>query len=314
MKPHVLAAGRLMPHIMAALEDAYDLHKLHEAADPAAFLKAVGPQVRAIATSTFHGCTAELMDACPALEIVSSFGVGFDSLDLDHARRRGIAVANTPDVLDDDVANLAIALLLATSRDLVAKDRYVREGRWARQGDPPLSRGIAGRQIGIVGLGRIGRAIAAKLAVFGCVVAYHARNARPDQPWRHYPDLVALARDSMALIVIVPGGAATRHLIDRRVMDALGPDGILINVARGSVVDEAALVAALAEGRLGGAGLDVFADEPNVPAALMAMDNVVLQPHQGSATIETRRAMGDLVVSNLAHHFAGRLQEVKRVV
>jgi hydroxypyruvate reductase 2 len=250
--------------------------------------------------------TAAVIDACPKAEIVASIGVGTDSLDVAHARAKGLVVTNTPDVLNDDVANFAVALLLATTRSIPAYDRYVRAGRWTREGDPPLTRGIAGKQIGIVGLGRIGRVIAEKLGVFGCTIAYHARRPRQDAPYRHYPDLKALARDSAALIVITPGGAETTGLISREVMDALGPDGILINVARGSVVDEAALVAALREGTLGGAGLDVFVDEPNVPEELLAMDNVVLQPHQGSATVETRRAMGDLMLANLAAHFAGR--------
>ena len=252
------------------------------------------------------GASASLIDALPNLEIISSFGVGTDSIDVEHARKRGVRVANTPDVLNDDVANLAIMLLLATTRSFVSYDRYVREGRWVREGDPPLTRGIAGRQIGIVGLGRIGRVIAEKLRVFHCEIAYFGRHERKDAPYRYYSDLVALARDSAALIVIVPGGAETENLIDASVIDALGPEGILINVARGSVVDEPALVTALKEGRLGGAGLDVFADEPNVPEALFKMDNVVLQPHQGSATIETRRAMGDRMLENLAAHFEGR--------
>jgi hydroxypyruvate reductase 2 len=295
-----------MPHVMAALEDRYALHKIYEAPDRGAFLRAVGSKIRGIATSTVYGVSAELIDACPNLEILSSIGVGTDSHDVAHARRRGVIVANTPDVLNDDVANLALALLLASTRKLVAYDRYVREGRWVREGDPPFSRSIAGRQVGIVGMGRIGRVIAEKLAVFHCRLAYFARHARPDVAYRYYSDLVELARESAVLIVIVPGGRATERLIDRRVIDALGPEGILINVSRGSVVDEPALVAALREGRLGGAALDVFADEPNVPEALLGMEKVVLQPHQGSATVETRRAMGDLMLANLAAHFEGR--------
>lgn len=306
MKPDVLVNGELVPHAMAALEGAYTLHKPYEAADREAFLRKVGPRIRAVATSNFFGVDAGLIDACPNLEVVSSIGVGTDSHDTEHARRRGVQVTNTPDVLNDDVANLAVALLLATTRNLVSYDRYVRDGKWSRQGDPPLTRSIRGRQIGIVGMGRIGSDIARKLQVFGCDIAYFSRNPRPDAPHRYYPDLVALAGDSMALIVIVPGGAATEKLISRAVMDALGPEGILINVARGSVVDEAEMIAALQEGRLGGAGLDVFADEPKVPAALMSMDNVVLQPHQGSATVETRRAMADLMLANLAAHFSGQ--------
>jgi hydroxypyruvate reductase 2 len=250
--------------------------------------------------------SASLIDACPKLEIISSFGVGVDSIDVAHAKKRGVIVCNTPDVLNDDVANLAVALLIATTRKIVAYDRYVREGRWVMEGSPPLTRSIRGQRIGIVGLGRIGRVIAEKLQVFHCDVAYYARHKRDDAPYPYYADLAALARDSLALIVIVPGGAATEKLVDRKVIDALGAKGILINVSRGSVVDEPALVAALQDGRLGGAGLDVFVDEPNVPEALFTMENVVLQPHQGSATVETRRAMGDLVLANLEAHFSGK--------
>ncbi len=181
----------------------------------------------------------------------------------------------------------------------------MRDGRWEREGDPPLTRSIAGRKVGMLGMGRIGQVIAEKLKVFHCEIAYHTRTPRPELPYPHYADLVKLATDVSVLIAILPGGAATQKIVDRRVIDALGPEGILINVARGSVVDEEAMVAALQEGRLGGAGLDVFAAEPKVPAALFQMENVVLQPHQGSATIETRRAMGDLMLKNLAAHFAG---------
>jgi hydroxypyruvate reductase 2 len=208
-------------------------------------------------------------------------------------------------VLNDDTANMAITLLLACSRNLVANDRYLRAGGWERGGDPPLGRSISGRVIGIVGLGRIGMVIARRLEAFGCVIAYHIRNPRPDVSWRHAPDLLALAREAAALIVIVPGGPATEHMINAAVMDALGPEGLLINVDRGSVVDETALVAALTESRLGGAGLDVYQDEPRVPFALFGLDQVIRQPHQGSATRETRRAMADLVIGNLDLFFAG---------
>jgi hydroxypyruvate reductase 2 len=304
MKPDVLVVGRLMPYAMKKLEERYTLHKLAEAAEPDAYLREVGERIRGIASG--GDVTAAIIDACPNLEIISSFGVGTDHIDTEHAKTRGVPVCNTPDVLNDEVANTAVLLFLATFRNFIAYDRYVREGRWAMAGSPPLSRGIAGLRVGIVGLGRIGRTIAEKLQVFHCSVAYYARSERPDAPYRFYPDLVELARDSDALIVIVPGGAGTRNLIDRSVIDALGPDGVLVNIARGSVVDEPALVAALEEGRLGGAGLDVFADEPNVPEALLKMDNVVLQPHQGSATVETRQAMADRMLDNLAAHFEGR--------
>jgi lactate dehydrogenase-like 2-hydroxyacid dehydrogenase len=306
MKPDVLIVHRLMPHVMEALESAYQCHHLWKADDRDAMLAEVGPRIRGIATSGFVGADAALIDTCPNLEIISSFGVGYDTIDVGHARTRGVIVTNTPDVLNDEVANTAVALLLAVARRIVAYDRYVREGLWEREGDPPLTTGLAGKTIGMLGFGRIGQVIAKKLGVFHCEVVYHARSEKPDQPYRYYPNLVEMARDCLALIVIVPGGSATRCLVDREVMDALGPRGILVNFARGSCVDEPALIEALKEGRLGAAGLDVFEDEPHVPEALIAMEQVVLLPHQGSATVETRKAMGDLVVDNLAAHFAGK--------
>lgn len=306
MKPDVLVAGKLLPHVMQRLHDLYTLHVPTDRKPMDALLKEVGPRIRGIATGSHYPVNATLIDACPKLEIITSLSVGTDAIDVAYAKRKGVIVTNTPDVLNDDVANLTVALVLATTRRLVEFDRYVREGRWVSEGPPTFSHGIAGRQVGIVGLGRIGGAIAEKLKAFHCKLAYYGRHEQPDLPYRYYPDLIELAKDSAVLIVMVPGGKGTEKLIDRRVMDALGPEGILINVSRGSVVDEPALVAALQEGRLGGAGLDVFADEPNVPAPLLKMDNVVLQPHQGSATHETRRAMGDLMLANMEAHFEGR--------
>lgn len=305
MKPEILLVGPMMPHVMAALNEGYRVRRLYEAEDRDAFLVRVGPGIRGIGTNGHLGAGAALMDRLPKLEIIACYGVGVDTIDLAHAAGRGVRVTNTPGVLDDDVANMAVALLLATSRRLAAGDRHVRSGKWL-QGDMPLARSIRGRRVGLLGLGRIGKTIARKIEVFGCETVYHARHPQPGQPYRYYAGLVEMARDSDYLIVICPGGAATRNLVGRAVIEALGPEGTLINVARGSVVDEAALTAALVEGRLGGAGLDVFADEPRVPEALFALDSVVLQPHMGSGTVETRRAMGDLVVENLAAHFAGR--------
>lgn len=306
MKPDVLIAGGLLPHVMERLRERYQVHMPDDRRSMDELLKEVGPRIRAIATGSTYPLTAALIDACPNLEIISSLSVGTDAIDVAHARSKGVMVTNTPDVLNDDVANLVVALVLATTRRLVEFDRYVREGRWVREGSAPFGRGIAGRQVGIAGLGRIGKDIARKLEVFGCKLAYHGRNKQPGVPYRFYPDLVELARESAILIVMVPGGKGTEKLIDRRVIDALGSEGILISASRGSVVDEKALVDALEEGRLGGAGLDVFANEPHVPEPLLQMPNVVLQPHQGSATVETRRAMGDLVLANLAAHFEGR--------
>ena len=249
--------------------------------------------------ASFGWGPATFLDRMDSLEILSSFGVGYDGIDARHAASKGITVTHTPDVLNDDVANLAIALTLMTQRRLAQQDAYVRAGRWAREGHFPLQRSIRGKTVGIVGLGRIGKAIADKLSVFGCRVAYHGRRKQDDVALDYHGDLIEMATASDVLIVITPGGPATHHLIDGAVMDALGPEGCLVNVARGSVVDENALVERLADGRLGSAGLDVFDDEPNVPEALYALDNVTLTPHTASATWETRQAMADLVVENL---------------
>lgn len=304
MKPELVMVGPMMPHVMETLDSEFTVHRLWEAADRAALLNEAGARVRGIATSGNLGADAALMDALPKLEIVGCYGVGVDSIDLEHAAKRKVIVTNTPDVLNDDVANMAIALLLATSREICNGDRYVREGKWLK-GAMHLTRAIRGRRLGILGLGRIGKDIARKAEVFGMEIAYHGRG-RQDVPYRYYAGLVEMARDCDFLVAICPGGPATDRIVDRAVLDALGPEGIFINVARGSVVDEPALVAALQEGRLGGAGLDVFAEEPKVPEALLAMEQVVLQPHAASATQETRRAMGDLVVENLRAHFAGK--------
>ena len=306
MKPEIVLTGGMMPHVMEALEAAYVVHRYDLASNKAAFLAEVADKVRGMANGGHHGnLDNALIDALPNLEIISSFGVGVDHIDVGYATGKGVVVANTPGVLNDEVANLAIALILMCSRQLVAADRYVRSGQWL-EGNMPLQQAIRGKTVGILGLGRIGKDIATKLQVFGCEVVYNGRREQPDQPYRFYPDLADMARDSDYLVVICPGGPETEGIVDRPVLDALGPEGTLINVARGSVVDEPALVAALTEGRLGGAGLDVFAAEPKVPQELIGLDHVVLLPHVGSATVQTRKAMGDLVVDNLAAHFAGK--------
>ena len=304
MKPEILMIGPMMPHVMAALDEAYTVHRLYQAENHDALVEKVGGNIRGIATDGHLGASADLMTRLPNLEVISCYGVGTDAIDLKHAAANNIIVTNTPDVLNDDVANLAIALLLATSRNLVANDKHVRTGQWLK-GNPPLASGIRDKKVGILGLGRIGKNIAGKLEVFGCHIAYHGRKKQDDQPYEYFNDLVSLAQNSDYLIVICPGGPQTNGIVNAEVCQALGPNGTLINVSRGSVVDEPALVAALESGELGGAGLDVFADEPNVPAILLQLDNVVLQPHAGSATTETRQAMGDLVVDNLAAHFEG---------
>ena len=241
-------------------------------------------------------CMARL----PNLDIIASFGVGYDHIDAHAAAaRRGIVVTNTPDVLTEEVADTAIGLLLCTVRELPQAERYLRAGKW-RERAYPLSRAtLRNRTVGMVGMGRIGMAIARRLEAFGTPIAYHTRQQRPDLPYRHYPNLIDMARAVDVLMIIVPGGAATRNMIGAPVLEALGPEGILINVARGSVVDEDALIAALEQKKILAAGLDVFAREPEVPAALIAMDNVVLLPHVGSASVFTREMMDQLVVDNI---------------
>jgi lactate dehydrogenase-like 2-hydroxyacid dehydrogenase len=289
-----------MPQLQAAYRV---LERLH-ITDPAAFA-AAAPGIRAIAASGDSTVSADLIAALPALEIISVMGVGYDGVDVAAAMARGVVVTHTPGVLNDDVADLAIGLMLCAARQLPAADRHVREGRWPA-GNLPLARKLSGARLGLVGMGRIGQAIAQRALAFGMSVAYHARHARPGLPYAYHPTAVGLAAEVDFLVAITPGGAGTRKLIDATVLRALGPKGILVNVARGSVVDEAALIEALEQGVIGGAGLDVFENEPQVPERLRAMPHVVLSPHIGSGTAQTRQAMADLAVANLREHFAGR--------
>ena len=303
-RPVVLTAAKLWPPMMQALHAVFEVHDRTHQSDPAAFAE-VAPRVRAIAASGESKVPRELIAQLPKLEMISVFGVGYDGVDVAAARERGIAVTHTPNVLNDEVADLAMALVLAVSRRLVEADRYVRGGQWLK-GPMPLARKVSGTRMGIVGLGRIGQAIATRAEAFGMSVAYTSRNAKPGVAYRYFPSAEALAAEVEFLVVITPGGAATRKLIDAKVLAALGKKGYLVNVARGSVVDEAALVAALQAGTIAGAALDVFENEPNVPEALFGLDNVVLVPHIGSATWQTRQAMSDLAFGNLEAHFAGR--------
>ena len=303
-KPDVLSVANLPPFLTEPLHAAYTLHqRLHET-DPAAFAK-VAPHIRAIAASGESKVGAALMDRLPALEIISVMGVGYDGIDVAAAKARGVVVTHTPGVLNDDVADLAIALMLAWARQVVRADRAVRAGQWPN-GPLPLGRKVSGARLGIVGMGRIGQAIAQRATAFGMTIAYTARSARADVAHRYLPSAAALAAESDFLVVITPGGAGTRKLIDAAVLTALGPQGCVINVARGSVIDEAALIEALRAGTIAGAALDVFEDEPNVPQALREMDNVVLTPHIGSATAQTRRAMADLAFANLNAQLTGQ--------
>lgn len=301
----VIAYGPLSPYLLEGLESRFAVHRLAADAAPDALPDAVR-NARALVSFGALGASAAVMDALPALEIVSLFSVGYDKVDVDHARAKGIRVTNTPDVLTDDVADLAVGLLFPTVRNIAANDRMVRAGAWARGESPALSARVTGRRIGILGLGRIGRAIAARLEPVAGEIVYHNRRPAPDTGYRYIADPIAFARESEAIIVATSGGPEAAKLVDAAMLDALGPQGVIVNISRGSVIDEPALVAALAERRIAGAGLDVFADEPHVPEALLAMDHVVLQPHQGSATVLTRQAMADLALANLDAHFAGK--------
>lgn len=299
---HVLNTGRLPPALMARLAANYRLHDLTTETDRAGFLAAHGAEFKAVVTSAAVGIAEATLAALPNLRVISSFGVGLDKIPVELAQARGIAVGYTPDVLNDCVADTAFGLLIDVARGFSAADRFVRRGDWLR-GTFPLTRKVSGARLGLVGMGRIGRSIAQRSTGFEMDVRYHTRRVVADVPWAHEPSLLALAQWADFLVLITAGGAGTRHLVDAPVLDALGPEGFLINVARGSVVDEAALVAALGDKRIAGAGLDVFEHEPQVPPALMVLDNVVLLPHVASATQQTRQAMADRVFDNLQHFF-----------
>lgn len=304
-RPHILTVAKLAPLFLDQLHAAYVVHdRLHET-DPAEFAK-VASQIRGIAGSGESQVPRALMDQLPALEIVSIMGVGYDGVDVTAAQERRVPVTHTPGVLNDEVADLAIGLMLSVARRIPQADQYVRTGRWGKEGPMPLTRKVSGARLGIVGLGRIGQAIASRAEAFGMSIAYTARSAKPGLSYSFYPTALALAAQVDFLVVITPGGAGTRHLINAEVLAALGSKGYLINVARGSVVDEAGLVDALKKGVIAGAGLDVFEKEPHPSEALWTLDNVVLTPHIASATWQTRQAMADLAAANLRAHFAGQ--------
>ena len=295
-RPDLLMPSRMTKLVNDALDERFVVHRLYEFADREAELAAVAPQIRAIACG--GGVDAALMDQLPKLEIIAHFGVGYDSVDVRHAAAKGIVVTNTPDVLTEEVADTALGLLLMTVRELGAAERYLRECKWL-SGAYPLTATLRDRRVGIVGLGRIGKAIARRLEAFGVPVAYHNRRQQDDVALPYYADLIAMAREVDTLISVLPGGASTEKLIGRAVFDALGPRGVVVNVGRGSVVDQEALIEALRERRIHAAGLDVFEKEPQVPAELIALDNAVLLPHVGSASVHTRDAMSQRVVDNL---------------
>jgi len=304
MKPDVLLTTKIFTRTQDVLEKEFNCHRLYEASDRAAFLNTVAPRIRAIA-SFGSSVDAALMDALPKLEIVSNFGVGVDSIDLAAAKQRGVIVTNTPDVLNDCVADTAIALTLNVMRKFPQAEAYLRSGFWDARGGYPLTTSLGGKTMGILGLGRIGEAIAQRALAFGMKIHYHNRSKK-DLPHRYEPDPVALASASDVVVVVTPGGAGTQHIINGAVLDALGSKGFLVNISRGSTVDEAALIRYLQEGRIAGAGLDVFENEPKIDPRFFSLENAVVLPHVGSATLETRTAMGALQIENLRLHFAGQ--------
>ena len=305
MKPEIIITARGHAGTMATLQSEFTTHLLSEAADRNAFLKQHAPTVRALATFGPMAVDGKLMDALPKLEIVANFGVGVDAINLEDAKKRGIIVTNTPDVLNEAVADVAVALILNTVRRFPQSEQYLRGGNWPARGPYPLTADVGGKVLGVLGLGRIGEAIVKRVLTFGMTIRYHNRN-RKDVPYPYDPDPATLAKNSDVLLVVTPGGPETNKLVNAKVLDALGPEGYLVNIARGSVIDEPVLLRYLQEKRIAGAGLDVFVDEPRVPPEFFKLENCVLFPHVGSATVETRKAMGDLQIENLRLHFAGK--------
>lgn len=306
-KPELLQVGPYPEWDQTPLDAAYTVHRWWEAADKDALLAKVGPDIRAIATRGDLGASEAMIAACPKLEMISVFGVGYDAVHLASCRARGIKVSNTPDVLTDDVADLAMAMLLSLVRRVVPAEAWVRSGDWAAKGNPPLTRKVSGTRAGILGLGRIGAAIARRCQGFGMQIAYSARSPKPGaEGWTYIPDAVELARNCDHLFVALAATPETRHIVNAQVLKALGPDGTVINISRAANVDESALLDALEGGKIAGAALDVFEGEPNLNPRFLSAPNVLLQPHHGSGTVDTRKAMGKLMRDNLTAHFAGK--------
>ena len=300
----LLLVAFMPPFLVADLEKEYVLHDLFHAEDPETLLAEIGPRIRGIVAGGMKGPDAPLINRLENLEIISSFSVGFDATDVVAAQNRGVIVTHTPDVLTDDVADLGMAFIIMAPRRIAEAERHLRAGKWL-QGRMDLGTNLRGKKLGIVGLGRVGSALAKRAEGFGLDIGYHDIVPK-DASYRSYPGLLSLAEDSDILFVSCQGGDSTRNLINADVFDALGPTGFLVNVARGTIVDEDKLIAALQEKRIAGAAVDVFRDEPNAPEALMSVENVVMTPHIASSTHETRRAMADLVLANLRSHFAGQ--------
>jgi lactate dehydrogenase-like 2-hydroxyacid dehydrogenase len=300
MPTEILQTQPMIDSCEAGLARHFTVHRHFDARDPAALLADVGPRIRGIACG--GRVDAELIGKLPALEIIASFGVGYDSVDVEAARKRKVRVTNTPDVLNDAVAELTIGMMIALARRIPQADRFVRDGLWPGRKYPLMSE-LTGKTVGILGLGRIGKEIANRAQAMKMRVVYHGRRQQPHVPYVYYADLAEMARDSDWMVVIAPGGKGTEGIVSRAVLEALGPKGMIVNMARGTLIDEPAMVEMLQSGALGGAALDVFVNEPEVPQALLGLDNVVLAPHQGSATRQTREQMGDLVVDNLVAYF-----------
>lgn len=306
-KPHILQIGSYPEWDQAPLDAAFTCHRYFEATDKGAFLAQVGPNVRGIATRGDLGATKAVIDACPQLEVISVYGVGYDAVDLATCRARGIHVTNTPDVLSEDCADLGVAMMLCLARGMIGAETWARSGAWATKGGYPLQRRVWGKRAGVLGLGRIGIEVAKRLQGFGMDIAYSARSAKPvPADWAYIADPVALAARSDFLFVTLSASAETRHIVNAGVIAALGAQGMLINISRAGNIDEAALLDALESGVLGSAALDVFEGEPALNPRFVALPNVLLQPHHASGTFETRQAMGQLVRDNLMAHFGGK--------
>ncbi|KAJ0492075.1 putative hydroxyphenylpyruvate reductase [Helianthus annuus] len=299
----VLITTPVNPYLEQELDKRFNLIRLWNYPQKQEFFKNHSDSIRGVVNNPWHPADREFIDSLPALEIVSSYSVGLDHVDLGYCKGKGVKVTNTPDVLTEDVADLAIGLMLTTLRGISECDRYVRSGLW-KKGDFKLTTKFSGKKVGIIGLGRIGTAIAKRAEAFNCPISYYSRSEKPESNYKYFPSVVELASHCDILVVACPLTEQTRHIVNREVLDALGPKGFLINIGRGPHVDEPELVAALVEGRIAGAGLDVFENEPHVPEELFGLDNVVLLPHVGSGTVETRNAMADLVIGNLEAHFS----------
>jgi hydroxypyruvate reductase len=305
MKPDIIITAKGHAATMATLQAEFSAHNLFEASERNSFFEKCASKVRGLATFGPMAVDGKIMDALPKLEIIANFGVGVDAINLDDAKKRKIIVTNTPDVLNECVADTAIALVLNTLRKLPQSEKHLRAGNWASRGPYPLTTSLGGKVLGVLGLGRIGEAVAKRAMACGMTIRYHNRNKK-DVPYPYDPDPATLAKNSDVLMVVTPGGPGTAKLVNEKVLQALGADGYLVNIARGSVVDEPVLLRYLQEKKIAGAGLDVYADEPRVPPEFFTLDNAVLFPHVASATVETRKAMGDLQIENLRRHFAGK--------